>query len=616
MAIENRVEEKGIDNAAFTISFDDVNAETKNKNKQPERAQWGNGLEFLMSCIAMSVGLGNIWRFPFTAYENGGGAFLIPYIIVLVLIGRPVYYLEMCLGQFSSRGNVKMFEALAPALKGIGYGQSIGSICVATYYCSLMAITLFYFVNSFTGDLPWAECRDEWIAENVTCIASKETHDASELQNTASSSELFFKKEVLKEITDISGSLGLPEWRLTICLLVSWIATFLVSRNGVQSSGKASYFLALFPYVVMITLLARAATLEGAPEGMFYFIDPVWERLLEAKVWYSAVTQCFFSLNIGFGTVVMYSSYNDFNHNIYRDAIVVSFMDTFTSILAGTTIFGILGNLAQRQNMHVKDVVNAGGTGLAFISYPEAIAKFDSVPWLFAILFFMMLFILGVGSLIALQGSAFTIIMDNWPHLKKWHVSLGCGIVGFIIGLVFVTPGGQFIVTLLDYFGGTFIFFILTTMEVICVFWWYGLENFCDDIEFMLKRKVGLYWRISWGVITPVVLVVIFIYFVATLERLQHEGLDFPDHVLAFGWVILGVGLLQIIIWWSYYLIHKRKIGFKNALRQSLSHEKWGPKNPEYRAAWLERKKQLAERRLAANKPEWLRLLHVLIGKN
>lgn len=86
--------------------------------EKSERAKWGGSLEFLMSCIAMNVGLGNIWRFPFVAYENGGGAFLIPYLTVLIILGRPMYYLEVCLGQFSSEGNVKMFKGLAPALKG------------------------------------------------------------------------------------------------------------------------------------------------------------------------------------------------------------------------------------------------------------------------------------------------------------------------------------------------------------------------------------------------------------------------------------------------------------------------------------------------------------------
>ncbi|KAF2902507.1 hypothetical protein ILUMI_03679 [Ignelater luminosus] len=539
-------EKFGFDNPVFEPAKGDFEKSARNEEgpvavtieKEDDRAQWGNGLEFLMSCIAMSVGLGNIWRFPFTAYENGGGAFLIPYIIVLLVIGRPMYYMEMGLGQFSSRGNVKMFASLCPAFKGVGYGQVIGCICVATYYCSLMALTLFYLVNSFTANLPWSECKQEWEPENtllnITCIASSEkgTINQSLETNTLSSSELWFTREVLKEKQQIDDGIGLPEWRLTLCLLVSWIVTFIVSVRGVKSSGKASYFLALFPYVIMLALLIRAVTLEGAGKGILYFIEPKWDKLLTADVWYAAVTQCFFSLNVGFGSIVMYSSYNDFEHNINRDAMVVTTLDTFTSLLAGATIFGILGNLANELGVSVEDVINSGGTGLAFISYPEAIAKFKQVPWLFAILFFVMLFVLGIGSLVALHGSVNTVIKDNFPSIKNWQISAGTAFSGFIIGLVYVTPGGQFILTLVDYFGGTFIIFLLAVVEMFSVMWLYGVDNFCNDLEFMLKQKVGIYWRIMWGLVTPLLLLIIFMYFLVTLTRLSYGPNEFPDKAL------------------------------------------------------------------------------------
>jgi solute carrier family 6 amino acid transporter-like protein 5/7/9/14 len=114
-----------------------------------------------MSCIAMSVGLGNVWRFPFTAYENGGGAFLIPYIIVLFLVGKPCYYLEMIIGQFTSRSSVKMW-AVVPALRGVGWAQMFSMVAVGTYYCSLMSITLYYLLGSFQAQLPWSECQKDW----------------------------------------------------------------------------------------------------------------------------------------------------------------------------------------------------------------------------------------------------------------------------------------------------------------------------------------------------------------------------------------------------------------------------------------------------------------------
>ncbi|XP_060521687.1 sodium-dependent nutrient amino acid transporter 1-like isoform X2 [Cylas formicarius] len=561
-----------------------------------DRATWGKSIEFLMSCIAMNVGLGNIWRFPFVAYENGGGAFLIPYILVLVLMGRPMYYLEMCLGQFSSRGNVKMFEKMAPALKGIGYGQLVGTACIATYYCALMAISLFYLYNSFTSSLPWSTCQEEWRnvswLANVTCVASS-SYDVAALNgsDTMSSAEIFYRVEVLNERVDISEGIGWPEWRLTVCLVISWATTFAVCAKGVRSSGKASYFLALFPYVILLTLLGRAVTLEGSGKGIIYFINPDWPKLLDGKVWYAAVSQCFFSLNIGFGSVTMYSSYNSFRHNVYRDAMVVTTLDTCTSLLSGTIIFGILGNLAHKMNVEVNQVIKSGGTGLAFISYPEAIARFEVVPWLFAILFFSVLFILGVGSLVALQGCISTVITDSFPRLKVWHVSLATVVGSLLVGLFYVTPGGQWIFTMVDFFGGTAIFYVLNVIEIISVFWFYGLEEFCLDVEFMLKRKTNFYWRICWCLLIPITLIAVFFYFVTTIQELTYEDKSYPTRVIVWGWVLLAFGNVQPLVWFGIELLRRRRrynMTAKDTLKSLFEHTGWGPRDPAEKADWLE----------------------------
>ena len=614
----------GNDNPGFQITKEEGNAsestETKIKieTQEVERAQWGHSLEFLMSCIAMSVGLGNIWRFPFTAYENGGGAFLIPYIIVLIVIGRPLYYMEMALGQFTSRGNVKCFSSLSPALQGIGFGQLLGTWCIATYYCSLMALTLFYLVNSFTTDLPWASCHKEWEADNmlhnISCVASSEKGNVTGL-HSVSSSELWFTKEVLKEVNQIEDGVGVPEWRLTLCLLVAWTLTFAVSIKGVKSSGKVSYFLALFPYVVMGALLIRAATLEGAANGILYFITPQWSKLATAEVWYAAVTQCFFSLNVGLGSIIMYSSYNSFDHNINRDALVVTTLDTFTSLLAGTTIFGVLGNLAHELNIPVKDVIKSGGTGLAFISYPDAIAKFQDVPWLFAILFFIMLFVLGIGSLVALHGCANTVIMDNFPTIKPWKVSGLTALIGFLIGIVYVTPGGQFILTIVDFFGGNMVIFIFGIVEITAIMWWYGAENFCNDVEFMTKQKVGIYWRFTWSIITPCFLIAIFIYFICTITRLSYGSYRISDLALACGWCIVGASVVIFAVMLFCNIYKNKKLGFPKMVSETFSTTGWGPCDSKNYSEWKKEKQRKAEE-AAMNTETWFkRKINFLIGR-
>ncbi|XP_017051843.1 sodium-dependent nutrient amino acid transporter 1 [Drosophila ficusphila] len=592
--------------------------EKKDAEKQTvERTNWGNGLEFLMSCISVSVGLGNVWRFPFTAYENGGGAFLIPYIIVLFLIGKPMYYLEMIMGQFTSQGTVKIWSVV-PGFVGVGYGQAFGTICIISYYSSLLALTLYYLFVSFQSELPWSYCRDEW----TNCVDSRPADYSANLfsgmslanasarnfssvsvladnsTKLQSSSELYFLDVVIKEKLDISDGVGDPDWKLTLALFVAWVVIFLVIMRGVKSSGKAAYFLALFPYVVLFVLLIRAVTLEGAKDGILFFLEPQWGELLNPTVWKEAVVQCFFSLAVGSGPIIMFASYNRFDHGIYRDAMIVTTLDTLTSLLGGITIFAILGNLAHNlQIENIQDVVRSG-TGLAFISYPDAISKFQAVPQLFSILFFFMLFVLGIGSIVALQSTIVTIICDQFKGFKYWKVALTTSVCGFLMGLVYVTPGGQWILTLVDFYGGTYVVFILAIFELAGIVWVYGLQNFCDDIEFMCNRRVSLYWRVCWSFFTPVMMIIIFIYSMATIEPIKYSELYFPEAANVCGWLLFAIGAAQFPLWGIWYISRHPQGTLWNSFKASMKpSDRWGPANPDTRREWVIFKNQKAAQR-------------------
>ncbi|XP_037826010.1 sodium-dependent nutrient amino acid transporter 1 isoform X2 [Lucilia sericata] len=570
----------------------------------PERDTWGKGIEFLLSCIAMSVGLGNVWRFPFTALDNGGGAFLIPYLVVLFLVGKPIYYLEMIIGQFSSRGSVKVFD-LCPAMRGIGVGQAFMVYMLGTYYESVCALIAYYLVESFRDPLPWAYCRPQWgsncldstptdrnaldLVEGTEFISKTLQTNLTSIGNlmrtsdnrTISSSELFFVNEVLREKQNINDGIGWPNWELVLGLFVSWLCVFGIISRGVKSSGKASYFLAIFPYVIMLVLLIRAVTLPGSIDGIIYFIKPDWSKILDPKVWYAAVTQCFYSLSVCFGNIIMYASYNKFGHNVHRDATIVTGLDTCTSLLAGFTIFGILGHLAHEIGTDDIGSVVKGGAGLAFISYPDAIAKFKQLPQIFSVLFFLMLFVLGIGSNIAMTSCTVTAIRDNFPQAKQWQCALGIAIVSFAIGLAYVTPGGQFILTLVDYFGASMIALVLGIAELYCLGWVYGVDRLCKDAEFMMGRKVGPYWRWCWAVVTPLIMTVILIYFLSTYTPLTYNGVNYPNWAYAIGWTITCFGVLQLPIWVVVAAIRTPGATWGEKLRGAFKpkHD-WGPTDP------------------------------------
>ncbi|XP_061377371.1 sodium-dependent nutrient amino acid transporter 1-like [Danaus plexippus] len=608
----NNSEKGGNVNPGFEISeprksldakFPDnvINEKGEEVDEEDSRPMWGNQLEFLMSCIATSVGLGNVWRFPFVAYQNGGGAFLIPYIIVLILIGKPMYYIEGVMGQFSSRNSLKIW-AIAPAMRGLGYAQALACGYILSYYVSIIALCIYYLAMSFQAPLPWAVCDPSW----VNCVPSSSTGENANVVNGTSSAESYFIKTVLQRNNGLEEGLGLPVWYLVLCLLASWIIIFVIVSRGVKSSGKASYFLALFPYVVMIILLISTVILPGAGNGILFFITPEWNKLLELDVWYAAVTQVFFSLTVCNGPIIMFSSYNAFKQNVYRDAMIVTTLDTFTSLLSGVTIFGILGNLAYELRREVGEVVGSGGTGLAFVSYPDAIAK-TFQPQLFSVLFFLMMTVLGIGSAVALLSSINTLLLDAFPRVRTVFMSAFSCTVGFACGLVYITPGGAYVLELVDYYGGTFLVLFCGIIEVIGFFWIYGLENVCLDIEFMLNIKTSIYWRFCWGFITPAMMVVVFVYALMSFDSLEFAGYTYPLAGYVSGYLMLFVGVffVPLVILLTFYKY--RSGSFYDTLKKSFTpKESWGPRSAKTRREWKLFKEEV-ERERSMVPRSWLK---------
>uniref|UniRef100_A0A336MM73 Transporter n=1 Tax=Culicoides sonorensis TaxID=179676 RepID=A0A336MM73_CULSO len=572
---------RNIDAAPPSLSEKDL--EKKDVDEEDEtstgRDTWGKEIEFLLSCIAMSVGLGNVWRFPFIALDNGGGAFVIPYIIVLIIIGKPIYYMEMLIGQFSSRGSAKVYD-MCPAFRGVGLGQLVALGVVTTHYSGTMSIILSYLYDSFKAPLPWAHCKPEW----KDCINASDHGDGSNINftNYHTSAEYYFQREVLKEKDTIHDGLGIPNYRLVICLFISWSIVAGLLIKGVKSSGKASYFLAIFPYVVLGILFTRAVTLPGAMKGLEYFFRPQWDKLFEPKVWYNAVTQVFFSLSVCFGNVIMYSSYNKFRHNVSRDAAIITSIDTFTSLLAGSTVFGILGHLAYKVGTDDVGIVVKGGPGLAFISYPDAIAKFDWFPQGFSVLFFFMLYTLGIGSNVAMTSCIMTIFKDKFKHIAHWKITMSIAVVMFSIAIVYTTPGGQFVLELVDHHGATFVVFFLAIIELMTFCWIYGVKRLCDDVYFMLGYRPNVIWRMCWKFITPIVMIVIFIYSLISLKPVTYNGYVYKDSHYAIGWCITALGISQVPIWATVSFLRQPKA--ENSVKRFLNTFRplpnWGPTNP------------------------------------
>ncbi|KAJ8912101.1 hypothetical protein NQ315_005437 [Exocentrus adspersus] len=295
---------------------------------EEDRGGWGNKLDFLMSCISLSVGLGNVWRFPYLCYKNGGGTFLITYTVAMFLCGIPMFFQEVAIGQYLGSGGMTFVGQLCPILKGVGYAAMTIVFLLDVYYCVIISWTLFYIIATFGSIpyLPWAECDNWWNTEN--CYVSSENISSviTNATNHSSPVEEFFENRVLgltEGITNIGGNtiqpLHLPVSRMGICVHDYKKRTAPKWKGPDSGPGfQIIWFTALFPYVILIIMLVRAVTLEGAGTGLLYYVTPRWEALLTPRPWMDGASQIFFAYSIGCGALPALGSYNKFHHNAYK----------------------------------------------------------------------------------------------------------------------------------------------------------------------------------------------------------------------------------------------------------------------------------------------------------
>uniref|UniRef100_A0A3Q3MHV7 Transporter n=1 Tax=Mastacembelus armatus TaxID=205130 RepID=A0A3Q3MHV7_9TELE len=539
------------------------------------REQWEGKYEFLLSCIGYCVGLGNVWRFPYLCYRNGGGVFLIPYFIMLFVTGVPLFLMELSLGQYGAAGPIMVWKC-CPLLKGIGIGMICVSTLVCLYYNVIIAWTFYYLGSSFQSPLPWS-C--DAVANAALCGNSSTGNSSS--GKALSPTEIFWNERVLGVVhSEGLHDPGPVRWPLALCLLAAWIIIYLCMLKGIRSSGKVVYVTATFPYFVLIVLIIRGATLQGSLQGIAFYLTPEWDRLANAQVWNDAASQIFYSLGIGVGGLLSMASYNKFDNNVIRDTLIITTGNCLTSFFAGFAIFSILGHMAWRKGVAVGEVADTG-PGLAFVAYPEALALLPgSVFW--SILFFLMLFMLGVDTLFGNMEGITTAVLDEFPQLRQntLHKSLFLGALCFcfyLMGLLLVTDGGIYWFTLIDSFSTSFGLIIITLFMCIGISFFYGVNQFCQDIIDMICHcppwctKVLLYFKACWTFFTPFLLLFILSYIFIEMYNtsLRYGSYVYPRWGKALGVCMGAACCLQILIW-AIVAIYKETGTLKDRFQKTI----------------------------------------------
>ncbi|CAG9529517.1 unnamed protein product [Cercopithifilaria johnstoni] len=528
-----------------------------------QREKWSNKVEFLLAVIGYAVDLGNIWRFPSTCYKFGGGAFLIPYLIMLFIGGLPVFYMELVLGQFHRSGCISIWKKICPMFKGIGYAICFICTFIACFYNTIIAHAVYYLYSSLQSEVPWKTCNNPW--NTPLCVINPNDFNGTIATNQNDSlrikirtpSEEFFRFNVLEENYSRGfHDLGAIKPSLALCLTIVFILVYFALWKGPRSSGKYVWITATAPYIILSVLFIRGITLPGASIGIYYYLVPNFNMLLDIDVWTAAATQIFFSLGPGFGVLLALSSYNDFRNNCYRDALVTSFINCGTSFFAGFVIFATLGYMSTITNLPIDEIVSDDDANMIFIVYPQAIATMSYANcWSFA--FFVMLITLGIDSTFSGIEALITGFCDEYPEVlaRRREIFVGVVIVAYYFGsLPTVTYGGKYVIPFIDEYGVSLSILFIVMCEMVAVCWFYGIRQFSKDIQQMLGFYPGLYWRFCWTC-CPVVMTTIFLLTIyrTSLEPMTIGSYTYPQWSVYIGWFLRLTSVLSIPIFAIYY---------------------------------------------------------------
>ncbi|XP_024118072.1 sodium- and chloride-dependent transporter XTRP3A isoform X2 [Oryzias melastigma] len=477
---------------------------------------------------------------------------------MLLLEGVPLFYMELAIGQKMRLGSIGAWTAISPYLSGVGLASVVTSLYLCLYYNIINAWSFWYLFNSFQSVLPWAVCP----------VNSNRTGPLEECER-ATPTQYFFYRETLDISPSIEENGGIHTGQ-ALCLVLAWILTFLFIVRGVKSTGKVVYFTATFPYLVLFIYLVRGFTLHGAINGVKYMFTPKMEELANPVTWINAATQIFFSLGLGFGSLIAFASYNQYHNNFQRQAIAVSFINSGTSIFAAIVTFAIYGfkatvnyenclgrtrvlllntfNLAEDSVsldniLEVMDQLNTTypqqfaelsgrlencsleseldtaveGAGLAFIVYSEAITNMP-LSQFWSVLYFFMLLLLGMGSMLGNITAIITPLRDFkiTSGISDEVFNGGVCLFCLLLGLGFTTPSGNYWFTMFNDYGATFSLLFIVLIEVITVSYIYGIKRFEKDIEDMLGHRPNWYWKIMWVVVSPLLLIGLFVFYIIT----------------------------------------------------------------------------------------------------
>jgi NSS family neurotransmitter:Na+ symporter len=503
------------------------------------RENWKSRKGFIFAATGAAIGLGNLWRFPFQAYKNGGGAFLFPYFIALITCAMPLMIMEYSFGRKIRGGSVKAFSLLKKKLEIVGWIQVMVPIVVMLYYTTIIAVAVVFMVFS----LGHAFGIVNWLADPGPIMG---------MVTGSANNALDF-------------SAGISIYILGAVILV-WLCNWLIVKKGITGGIEriSSIFTPLL-MVLMIAFMINAVRLDGALIGLEALFKPDFSAMLNPGIWVSAYAQVFFSTTLAVGVMIAYGSYIDKKSDIVNSAFITVLANASFDLIAGILVFSVLGYLVN--SMGVEFTSFGTGAGVAFIAFPIAIATMSSnvvIQGLLGFVFFFCLFIAGISSSISMLESFTTAALDKFDISRTKLVSI-ISIVGFCGSACFASYAGfNFILDIVDAYVGNVVIAGLGLVEVILISYFYGTKKLRDEANAYSDFKIGKWWDYLLKYFTPVLLGLVVVTNVFNLIM----GLFNSDTVGVISNIVFGWGVVLIMIGMAF-IFYKKKWTAK-ALEESV----------------------------------------------
>ena len=480
------------------------------------RERWSNRTLFIFAAIGSAIGLGNIWRFPYLSYEYGGGVFLIPWVIGLIVLGIPWMMMEFGMGRYFQKGAPGVFEGIGKKWEWVGWWPVFCAFLIDTYYVVILAWSLRYVVSSATMAWGMGEAG-------------------------ATGAGAYFFEQVLN-LSSGPSVLGAPVLPLLGFLALTWVVLFFIMFKGARVIGKVAVWTVTIPWALLLVLLVRGLTLPGAIDGLNYYLSPDLAALGNVDVWFAAFSQIAFTLSLGMAGMFAYGSFIAKKADVTNNAFIASFSNCATSFFAGFAVFSIVGFIMQALSVPVGDVSSAG-LGLAFVTFPVGISMLPGANAFIGILFFLCVFFLGIDSAFFLAyGGVIAPLMDKFGWSRVKATAIVC-VVAFAIGIVYTTTGGLYWLDIVDRTVCFYGLLITGALACLVVGWGFGADKLRAHLNETSDIKVGSWWNWLLKIVVPLGLLFVVIYG-GFLQDIPTSYGGYPRWATNVMWIILGVTLL------------------------------------------------------------------------